>query len=203
MLRTYRPQPGISRRARSAHPLVPRVMTAPLSYGSSSLVDRMRRAAMLDASLYEEVEHDTTATGQAAVVVAIAAVASAIGNAWRGGPGVIAGLAGSLLGWAAWSGIAYLVGTRVFGGRATWGEVLRTVGFAQAPGVLLVLALIPILGGLVKLGVGIWMLATGWVALRAALDLDGLKTLLTVVLGWLALVLIQLLLASVMHIRMY
>lgn len=150
----------------------------------------MRRAATLDASLYEEVEHDTSATGQAAVVVAIVAVASAIGNVGRGGPGVIAGLVWSLLSWAAWSGIAYLVGTRVFGGRATWGEVLRTVGFAQAPGVLLVLGFVPLVGGLVKFVVGIWMLATGWVALRAALDLDNLKTLLTVVLGWVATIVI-------------
>lgn len=178
-------------------------MTAPYASASSSLVDRMRRAATLDASLYEAVEHDPNATGQAAVVVALAAVASAVGNAWRGGPGLIAGLVGSLLGWAVWSGIAYLVGTRIFGGRATWGEVLRTVGFAQAPGVLLALAIVPLLGGLVKLVVGVWLLATGFVALRQALDLDGVKTLLTAFIGWVAYVAFQILLGFAVGVRLY
>lgn len=178
-------------------------MTAPFASGSTSLVDRMRRAAMLDAQLYETVEHDTNATGQAAVVVALAAVASAIGNVWRGGPGVFTGLAGALLGWAVWSGIAYLVGTRLFSGRATWGELLRTVGFAQAPGVLLVLAVVPVLGGLVKLVVYFWLLATGFVALRQALDLDGLKTLLTAVVGTVAYVLVQVMLGMLVGVRLY
>mgnify|MGYP002777943772 CR=1 FL=1 len=163
-------------------------MTAPLyPSSSSSLVDRMRRAALLDARLYEEVEHDTSATGQAAVVVALSTVAAAVGNVWRGGgPGVIGGLVSALVGWAAWSGIAYLVGTRLFHGRATWGEVLRTVGFAQAPGLLLALRIVPGLGWIVSIVVWVWLLLTGFVALRQALDLDTGKTALTVVVGWLA-----------------
>ena len=38
-------------------------------YARRSIVDRMKGAAMLDIATYEEVEHDTEATGQAAVVV--------------------------------------------------------------------------------------------------------------------------------------
>ncbi len=37
-------------------------------------------AAMLDVSVYEEVEHDQTATTQAAIVVGIVAVCGAIGS---------------------------------------------------------------------------------------------------------------------------
>jgi hypothetical protein len=62
-------------------------MTTPFGPGSSSIVDRMRGAAMLDVATYEAVEHDTNATGQAAVVVALAAVASAIGNLFAVAPG--------------------------------------------------------------------------------------------------------------------
>jgi hypothetical protein len=176
-------------------------MTGPtFSPTSSSLVDRMRRAALLDASLYEEVEHDTSATGQAAVVVALAAVAAAVGNAFRGGPGLFSGLVGTLVGWAVWSGIAYVVGTRLFGGRATWGELLRTVGFAQAPGVLLALAVVPVLGRLVQLVVAVWLLATGFVALRQALDIDASKTLFTVVIGWFALWAVRLLLGGLLGV---
>jgi hypothetical protein len=60
-------------------------MHAPIA--SRSIVDRMRGAALFDVATYEEVEADTSATGQAAIVVVLAAVAAAIGNAFRGGPG--------------------------------------------------------------------------------------------------------------------
>lgn len=165
--------------------------TAAYPPSSASLVDRMRRAATLDGSLYREVEHDPRATGQAAVVVALTAVAAAVGSVWRGGPGLFTALVGTLVGWAVWSGITYFVGTRVFGGQATWGEVARTLGFAQTPALLLVLMIVPGLGIVTALVVGIWRAVTGWVALREALDLDAGKTLLTVLLGWFALQVVQ------------
>ena len=148
-----------------------------------SIVDRMRGAAMFDVATYEEVEADTSATGQAAVVVVLAAIAAAIGNAFSGGPGILGGLVSSLIGWAVWSGITYLVGTRVFKGTATWGELLRTLGFAQAPGLLMVAAIVPVLGALVKVLIWLWMLGTGIVAIRQALDFDTGKAIITTVVG--------------------
>ena len=150
---------------------------------SRSIVDRMRGAATLDVATYEDVEHDLTATGQAGVVVVLAAIAAGIGAAGRGGPGILGMVIASLLGWAAWAGITYFVGTRLFGGTATWGELLRTLGFAQAPGLLAVLAIIPILGAIVRLVLFVWMIATSFVAVRQALDIDNGKTILTVLIG--------------------
>ena len=149
-----------------------------------SITDRMMGAATLDVATYEEVEADTTATGQAAIVVTIAAVASAIGAAREGGPGIIGMLLGTLIGWALWSGITYFIGTRLFAGTATWGELARTIGFAQAPGVLLVLAIVPVLGGVVRFAVSIWLLITGIVAIRQALDVTTGKAVLTAIIGW-------------------
>lgn len=150
-----------------------------------SITDRMIGAASLDVATYEEVEHDTTATGQAAVVVTIAAIASAIGALREGGTGVIGMLIGTLVGWLLWSGVTYLIGTRVFKGTATWGELLRTIGFAQAPGVLLALAFLPVLGGVVRFAVAIWLLVTGIIAIRQALDFTTGRAVLTALLGWL------------------
>jgi predicted amidophosphoribosyltransferase len=48
---------------------------------SSNLFDRMIRAARLDASLYEEVERDETATTQALIVVIISSFCAGIGTA--------------------------------------------------------------------------------------------------------------------------
>jgi hypothetical protein len=95
------------------------------------------------------------------------------------------------VGWLLWSAITWLIGDKLLGGTATWGELLRTIGFAQAPGVLLIVAFIPVLGWLVAAVVGIWMLITGVVAIRQALDFSTGRALGTAFLGWLALVVVQ------------
>ena len=156
-----------------------------------SLVERMRGAALLEVPVYEEVEHDTTATPQAAVVVGIVAVAAAIGGLSTGGRGVISGLVGAYVGWLIWSGVTFLIGTRLFAGTATWGELLRTIGFAQSPGVLRVLGIIPLLGWLVAIAVFVWQLVCGIVAIRQALDFDTGKAILTAALGWLAMLILM------------
>lgn len=147
-------------------------------------IGRMIGAATLDVSVYEEVEADTTATGQAAGVVAIAAAASAIG-ALHGN--FIGAIIGQLVGWGLWALVTYLIGVNLFGGKATWGELLRTLGFAQAPNVFLAIAFIPLLGWIVRGIVGIWVLITGFVAIRQALDVSNGKAALTAIIGWLAL----------------
>ncbi len=147
------------------------------------LLERMVDAARVRIALYEEVEHDRTATSQAAAVVGIVAVASAVGGVNHGATGIIGGLIGAYVGWLLWAGVAYLVGDKVLGGTATWGELLRTLGFAQSPGVLFVVGFIPLLGSLTAFVAGIWMLVTGFVALRQALDIDNGRTILTVLIG--------------------
>jgi len=161
----------------------------------SSLTDRMIRAARLDVPLYNEVEADITATSQALTVVVIAAVASGIGSAIgvaiAGRPvaalgALIGGIVVGIVGWAAWSYVTYFVGTRFFGGVATYGELLRTLGFAYSPGVLLILRFIPALGGLIALIVTIWQIVTGFIAVREALDFDNGKAVATIVIGFVA-----------------
>ena len=50
------------------------------NYGTASITDRMMRAARLDSRVYEEVEHDLSATSQALTVVMISAIAAGIGQ---------------------------------------------------------------------------------------------------------------------------
>ena len=167
---------------------------------SSSLTDRMLRAARLEVPLYEEVEADITATNQALTVVVLVAVATAIGQAIAAGmdgtpgPGLlgrlIGGLLSGLIGWAVWSYVVYFVGTRFFGGTATYGELLRTLGFAESPNVLLVLGFIPVLGGIIGFVVGIWSLIASFIGTRQALDIDNTKTFFTIVIGFIALLIV-------------
>lgn len=151
----------------------------------SSFTQRMIGAATLSIPTYEEVEHDRTATGQAAGVVAIVAVASAIGAIGGGGLAVIGTLVMAFVGWIIWSALTLFIGTRLFEGTSDMGEMLRVLGFAQSAGVLYVVGIIPILGGLVKIAVGLWLLVCGIVGVRQALDFSTGKAIATVVIGWL------------------
>lgn len=158
------------------------------------LVDRMIGAALLDGSVYEEVEHDTGATGQAATVVVLGALAAGIGALAAGPVALLVGIVAALIGWAAYAYVAYWVGTRWFRKPETaadWGELLRTLGFAASPRLLLVLGIIPVLGILLGLVVLIWTLVTTVVAIRHALDFDTWSAIATAVVSWLALVLIS------------
>jgi hypothetical protein len=152
-----------------------------------SWTNRAVAAARLDVTVYEEVEADSTANGQAALVVAVTAVAQAIGSSGNGVGDAIGSVIGTLLGWLIWSGVTYLIGAGVFKGTATYGELLRTLGFAQAPGVFYVLGVIPGLGDLFELVVAVWILVAGIIAIRQALDITTGKAILVAVLGWLAL----------------
>jgi len=148
-----------------------------------SFPERMIHAALLDIETYEDIEADESATLQAAGVVAMVALCGAIG-AWNIGPvGALSSALSAIGGWLAWSGITYVVGDKIFGATATWGEVLRTLGFAQSPGVLLVLGIVPVLGVGVSLVVAIWVLIAGFIGIRQALDISNGKTFLTIIVG--------------------
>ncbi len=153
----------------------------------ASFTERMIGAARLSVPIYEEVEHDRSATGQAAGVVALVALASAIGSYGVGGVWASVGAAGvALFGWLIWAAVTLFIGTKVFDGTADMGEMLRALGFAQAVGVLKVFGIVPGLGVMVSFLAGIWMLVCGVVAIRQALDFTTGKAIGTVLLGWLA-----------------
>ena len=130
-------------------------------------------AARLDTHTYEEVEADRTATGQALAVVVLASLAAAAGSVGLGiGTGIGAAL-GALVGWFVWAVLIYLIGTRLFPEpqtQADVGELLRTLGFAAAPGVVRVLGIVPGLRWPIFAVTAIWMLVTTVVAVRQALD---------------------------------
>lgn len=168
----------------------------------ASLGTRMIGAARLDAGTYEEVEADTTATGQAALVVVISSLCIALGAQLHAGLGGVVGVTlFRLAAWFIWALVAWLVGTRLLPGAATQadlGQLLRTLGFASAPGVAGVLGAVPGLQGVVGIVVSLWMLATMIVAVRQALDYDNTgRAVAVVVVGFLAYLLVAVVLVSV------
>ncbi len=151
------------------------------------MLQRIIGVFKLDANTFEEIEHDQTALGQAAIIVTIVALLSGLGsgiassfNAQGGGffLSFILIFVWSYIGWFLWSGVTYLVGTSLFGGKADMGEMLRVIGFAQAPQILGIIPCVGIIGIF-------WALAAGFVAVRQGLDIDNTKAFLTILIGFL------------------
>ncbi len=155
----------------------------------ASMVDRMIRAAKLDIELYEEVEADKGALGQAMGVVVLASIAGGIGSgSLLGFSGLFIGTIGALIGWFIWAGLTYLIGTRILPEpqtRADLGELLRTIGFSSSPGVLRVLGIIPGITGIVFLASSAWMLVAMIIAVRQALDYRStFRAIGVCIIGW-------------------
>jgi hypothetical protein len=169
----------------------------------SRLMNRIVRASKLDVHLYEEVEADKGAMGQAMGVVVLSSVAAGIGSIGKGGLlGILIGAVFALIGWYVWAYLTYLIGTKVLPEpqtRADPGELLRTIGFSSSPGLIRVLGIIPGLAGVVLLVASIWMLVAMVIAVRQALDYKStLRAIGVCVIGWIIQSLILLLFFSVL-----
>jgi len=147
---------------------------------------RLVGAFKLDASVYEEVEHDTSAFGQAAAVVALSALAQAAGTFGEtGGGGALASLFGGFVGWFLGTGLVWLIGVAIMNHTSDYGELLRTLGFAAAPGMLGVLGVLPLGPAEALLGVAIFALSTiaAVIAVRQALDVGTGRAIVVCVLA--------------------
>lgn len=140
----------------------------------ADLKDRILRAAKLDVSLYEEVEADKGALGQAMGVVVLSSVAAGVGSiATQGLVGLVITTIMALIGWYVWAYLTYFIGTKLLPEaqtKADPGELLRTIGFSSSPGLIRIIGIIPGLRSIVFTVAGIWMLVAMVIAVRQALD---------------------------------
>lgn len=152
---------------------------------------RLAGALTLNISAYEDVEADRRATSHAALTVVLASFAAGVGlRAFGGTNASIPPLTVfALLAWASWALLTFEVGARLLPGARTHtdvGELLRTLGFATSPGLLLFIAVLPGLAVPIFVMVAFWMLIAMVVAVRQALDYTStLRALSVCVLGWL------------------
>ena len=158
----------------------------------NSFLQRLIGAMALDAAIYEEVEADRAATGQALAVVLLSSLAAGVGVRGFARPSVATVVfmsTISLVAWVAWALLTFEIGGRLIPEpqtRVDAGELLRTIGFASAPGLLRVLGIIPNASIPVFVGTALWMVVATIVAVRQALDYKSTARAVAVcVLGWL------------------
>ena len=158
----------------------------------TTFLHRVTGAALLNPAIYEEVEADRNATVQAMAVVALSSLAAGVGALGLASVRITA-LAGfslvALAVWAIWAVLTLQIGTRIFPSprtQADIGQLLRTIGFATAPGILRITGLIPGTATAVFAVTAIWMLMAMIVAIRQALDYTSTARAFGVcALGWL------------------
>ena len=167
----------------------------------AAMFNRMIRAAKLEVAFYNEAEADTSLNQEALMVVILVSIAAGIGSFLSGlflGDignailGLVLSAVMGVVGYYIWAYITYFVGTNLFKGTADVGELLRTLGYASGPKLLSILAFIPCVGALLSLVGAIWSLVAGVVAVREALDFDTTKAVITVIIGWVIILLITL-----------
>jgi hypothetical protein len=162
----------------------------------NTFLNRILRVLKLDSQVFEEVEADQQALPQALGIVILASLATGIAAISKGiDASLIGDMFSALIGWFIWSYIIFFLGTKLLpeaGTEADYGQLLRTIGFASAPGLLTVVGIIPFLFGIVVFITSIWMLVATVIAVRQALDYQSTgRAILVTFLGWVVYVLIR------------
>ena len=154
-----------------------------------NFINRIFRAIKIDVELYEEVERDKSSTIQAGFVVVLSSMAAGVGALQLGASNFVLAPIFSLISWYVWAYIIYFVGVKLFPEKNTksnHGELLRTIGFSSAPGLIRVFGVTPDLMAVTFIGSAFWMLACMVVGVRAALDYKSLwRALGVVIVAWL------------------
>jgi hypothetical protein len=137
---------------------------------------RFMGALVLDAAAYEDIERNPDSSMQSmATVMAVCAAGGvgAIGFGLVGLTGFMTGVVVSLGAWLVWAVAVVALGTTLMAEQQTRSsvpEMLRVLGFAAAPGVLIAFAALTMSAPLVIGVVAIWMIAAAVIAVRQALD---------------------------------
>ena len=155
----------------------------------SVFVNRIIRACKLDITVYEEVEADKSATFQAALVVVLSSLAAGVGALSLGASNFLMAPILSLISWYIWAYLIYFIGAKLFpepNTKADHGQLLRTIGFSSAPGLIRVFGFTPEIMSITFIGAGIWMLIAMIIAVRQALDYQSTwRAIGVVVIGFL------------------
>jgi len=165
------------------------------------MIDRIMRVIKLDFPVFKEIEADPNATSEAAIIVVVVTLISALGSGMamphRFFAAFVSEILSGVVGWVVWAAVVYFLGKSMFAGKGTLEGLLRVLGYASAPRLLGILAVIPCVGWLGTLAGVILSLIMGFMAIREGLDLDTTQALIVTVVGWIALVIVSIFFAIV------
>ena len=142
---------------------------------SMNYFEKLKKAIFLDVTFYEEVEKDKKFNDQALMTVVFVSVVQGLMIAGFAPIALVQGILGSLVRFLIWAFFIAFVGTRILPEPETesnTGELIRTLGFAYAPGILVIFKIFPVINIFVDPMVVILQLAAMTIAVRQALDFN-------------------------------
>jgi len=166
------------------------------------LVNRIIGAFTFRKGVYAEVEQDTTFTTTAWILVAVVAFLNQLGSTasadlvnWL--LSAIVGTIFAVLGFAVGALVINWVGRAVFHADVSFDELVRTLGLAYVWNVIGVIGVLAAISGTLScllapvMIIAVLLMIVAWfIAAKEALDLEWVQTIAAVILGWLALVVI-------------
>ena len=166
------------------------------------LTNRIIGAFTFRSGIYAEVEEDTTFTTTAWILVAVVAFLNQLGSFasselvnWL--VGAVVGTIFALVAFAVGALVINWVGRGVYKADVTFDELVRTLGLAYVWQVVGVLGIVSAFSTTLScilapvMVIAAILLVVAWfVAAKEALDLDWVKTIITVILGWVSLIVI-------------
>jgi len=161
------------------------------------LIQRIMGAFTFRKGVYASVEQDTSFTTTAWIIVVVVAFLNQLGsqattNVGNWLLGAIVGTIFAILGFAVAALVINWVGRAVYKADVTFHELVRTLGLAYVWQVIGVLGILASIAGCllapVKIVAVVLMVVAWFIAVKEALDLGWMKTILTVILGVLAMI---------------
>ena len=155
------------------------------------------RAAFLDGTVFGEIGEEPQDMFRSLGVVMVAAIAFGLGvrSAFDGLPGAAEALEINLRMFVAistvitslaiWSGLVWILGTKLFQGKATYRAILRALGICYGPLVVWLFLNVPLGGTFVSMSSHIWVLMVGVLAVQRAQDIAWWKAGISASMGWL------------------
>lgn len=166
------------------------------------MIQRILRVARLDWTVFREIAEDQAAIKEAAIIVAVATFLSAIGSALASDKFlitfIVSWLGAIVIGWIGWAVLTYFIGTTLFKGKTDIPEMMRVLGYADAPNLLGVFGFIPCVGWLIALAGGILALIAGVLAVREAMEFETSHAIITVAIAWVIAFVIMLIIGAVL-----
>ena len=164
------------------------------------MLDRILRIIKLDFPVFKDIESDPKATQEAGIIVAAASVLSGIGSAVGAEKPVMAFLGAvisGIVGWIVWSFVSNFIGGVLYKSKGTFENMLRVIGYANAPQLLGVLNIIPCVGWIGALAGAVLSFIASIMAIREGLDLDTGQAVIVALLGFLALLLVSVVVGAI------
>jgi hypothetical protein len=170
------------------------------------VVDRIVRAIRLDWTVFREIAQDKSAMKEAAIIVVVVSLLSAIGGGIASGDFILSFLVNwivaILVGWIGWAMLTYFVGSLLFKGKSDIAEMMRVLGYASAPKLLGLFGFIPCVGWLIALAGWVLSLIAGFIAVREAMEFDTVDAIVTIVISWVVALAISLIISLILGVGM-